>query len=432
MNWINANLAGTKQVFSFTATQFLKNRSNIFTFALLFLLCLVSVPLMALLNSGTGASVSLPAQSSLSQVFFQDDTDLSLSWTELAAQDSYYAQTQFLPASQLSGELGEDQVLVHLSQNSAGSYQLELSQGAAGPEESELSQLESFFTRQIRQAGLTPEQAALLQGGITIQSQSAEEYFAPAGKIDWETSYWTQMIYSVLVLMVSVFSVSYIIRAVVEEKSSKLIETLLVSIRPLALILGKILAVMACVFGAFAALAVGVGISFAATTLLLPNFSLAGITGFFSGISLGWDTVLILVVSVALGYLTFALIAGLSGAGCSSTQELDGAMSFSVLLIMAGYLVGIFLSTLSDGTGFWPVFASLCPVVSVFCAPVQYFLGVVPFWMLLVSWLIQIAVVVLLALLCAKVYQALLLYRGDRLSFGKILSLAAKEGGTGE
>ncbi len=131
MSWINANLAGTKQVFSFTATQFLKNRSNIFTFVLLFLLCLVSVPLMALLNSGTGASVSLPAQSSLSQVFFQDDTDLSLSWAELAAQDTYYAQTQFLPASQLSGELGEDQVLVHLSQNSAGSYQLELSQGAA-------------------------------------------------------------------------------------------------------------------------------------------------------------------------------------------------------------------------------------------------------------------------------------------------------------
>lgn len=179
-----------------------------------------------------------------------------------------------------------------------------------------------------------------------MQSQSAEEYFASDQEANWETGYWTQMIYSILMLMVSIFSVSYIVRAVVEEKSSKLVETLLVSIRPLALILGKILAVMACVFGGFAALALGVLLSFAGTSLLWPQLSIAGISGFFSGISLGWDTVPVLVVSLALGHLTFALVAGLSGAGCSSTQELDGAMSFSVLLIMAGYLAGIFISTL--------------------------------------------------------------------------------------
>lgn len=428
MNWINANLAGTKQVFTFTAKQFLKNRANLFTFVLLFVICLVSAPLLSLLGSGS-VQQALPAQSSLTQVYVQDDTSLALPWTELAGSDSYYSQTLFLPASQLSGSLGENQVLVRLTQGETGSYQMELSTGTNSPEESELSRLESFFTQKIQQAGLTQEQAALLQGGVTVQSQSAEDYFAPAEERDWETGYWTQMIYSILVLMVSIFSVSYIVRAVVEEKSSKLVETLLVSIRPLALILGKVLAVMACVFGSFVALALGVLLSFAGTSLLWPQFSMDGISGFFSSLSLGWDTVLVLVVSLALGYLTFALVAGLSGAGCSSTQELDGAMSFSVLLIMAGYLAGIFISSLSSGTGFWPVFASLCPVLSVFCAPVQYWMGAIPFWMLGVSWLIQAGVVVLLALLCARVYQALLLYRGDRLSFGKILSLAAGEGG---
>lgn len=428
MNWINANLAGTRQVFTFTAAQFLKNRANLVTFVLLFVFCLVSVPLLSLLGSGS-AQQALPAQSGLTQVYVQDDTSLDLPWAELAQEDAYYSQTSFLPASQLSGSLGETQVLVRLTQGETGTYQLELSTGTNSPEESQLSRLESFFTQNIQQAGLTQEQAILLQGGVTVQSQSAEEYFAPDQEANWETGYWTQMIYSILVLMVSIFSVSYIVRAVVEEKSSKLVETLLVSIRPLALILGKILAVMVCVFGGFAALALGVLLSFAGTSLLWPQLSIAGISGFFSGISLGWDTVPVLVVSLALGYLTFALVAGLSGAGCSSTQELDGAMSFSVLLIMAGYLAGIFISTLSGGAGFWPVFASLCPILSVFCAPVQYVMGVIPFWLLGVSWLIQIGVVVLLALLCARVYQALLLYRGDRLSFGKILSLAAGEGG---
>ena len=433
MNWSNAHLAGTKQVFAFTAVQFLKNRANIFTFVLLFLLCLVSAPLMSLMSSGD-SQTALPAQSSLSQVYLEDETGLSLPWQELAAQDPFYQNTSFLSASEQNvSPLENSQVLVRLAQSESG-FAVELTTAADAPEQSELDYLNSFFTRQLQlaqlsQAGITQQQLALLQGGVTVQSASAEEYFSPAEETDWETGYWVQMIYSVLVLVVSIFSVSYIIRAVVEEKSSKLVENLLVSIRPLALMLGKVLAVMACVFGAFAVLALGVGISFAVTALLLPQFSLAGVGDLFSHLSLGWDTAAVLLISLALGYLTFALVAGLSGAGCSSTQELDGAMSLSVLLIMAGYLVGIFLPTLSDGSGFWPVFASLCPVISVFCAPVQYLMGNLPFWLLAVSWLIQIAVIVLLALLCARVYQALLLYRGERLSFGKILSFAAGKGG---
>lgn len=430
MSWSNANLAGVKQVFSFTASQFLKNRANLLTFVILFCLCLCSAPLMGLLPSQT--SELLPEQSGLSRVYLEDETGLSLSWQELAAQTPFYSATEFVPVGE-TPSLEENQVLARLTGDEQG-YQVELLTPSQSPDQEELDALTAFFTRQLQlarlsQAGLTAQQVSLLEQGVTVQSSSWEEYSAPDPQEDSDTGYLAQLIYSVLVLMVSVFSVSYIIRAVVEEKSSKLVETLLLSIRPLALILGKVLAVMACVFGAFLALALGVGLSFAGTALLMPQLSLAGAGEFFSRLSLGWDTALVLLVSLALGYLTFALVAGLSGAGCSSTQELDGAMSFSVLLIMAGYLVGIFLTTLPQSGGFWTVFSALCPVLSVFCAPVQYFMGNLPFWLLFVSWLIQGAVVALLALLCAKVYQGLLLYRGERLSFGKILSMALGKGG---
>ena len=68
-------------------------------------------------------------------------------WAELAQEDAYYSQTQFLPASQLSGSLGETQVLVRLTQGETGTYQLELSTGTNSPEESQLSRLESFSPR---------------------------------------------------------------------------------------------------------------------------------------------------------------------------------------------------------------------------------------------------------------------------------------------
>lgn len=46
------------------------------------------------------------------------------------------------------------------------------------------------------------------------------------------SGYVIQLVYAIVVLMVSIMSVSYIIRAVVEEKSSKLVEMLLLNVRP--------------------------------------------------------------------------------------------------------------------------------------------------------------------------------------------------------
>ncbi|MFQ9052626.1 MAG: ABC transporter permease [Oscillospiraceae bacterium] len=63
-------------------------------------------------------------------------------------------------------------------------------------------------------------------------------------------------------------SASYVIRAVVEEKDSRLVELLLVSVKPMALLAGKILAVMAFTFGWLAMLA-GLGVSCGLTAGLM-------------------------------------------------------------------------------------------------------------------------------------------------------------------
>ena len=56
-----------------------------------------------------------------------------------------------------------------------------------------------------------------------------------------------QYAYSIIVMIVCIFSCTYIVRAIIEEKSSKLVETLMVSIRSEAMIMGKILAVISFV-----------------------------------------------------------------------------------------------------------------------------------------------------------------------------------------
>ena len=83
--------------------------------------------------------------------------------------------------------------------------------------------------------------------------------------------------YSILVLMLITISSSYIIRSVVEEKASRLVEFLMVSVKPLALILGKILAVMTYIFVMFAVTAAGLVCSYIITARFMDVGAVRGL-----------------------------------------------------------------------------------------------------------------------------------------------------------
>ena len=70
-------------------------------------------------------------------------------------------------------------------------------------------------------------------------------------------------------MILCLMSASYVIRAVVEEKDSRLVELLLVSVKPMALLAGKILAVMAFTFGWLLAMLAGLGVSCGLTAGLM-------------------------------------------------------------------------------------------------------------------------------------------------------------------
>ena len=125
-------------------------------------------------------------------------------------------------------------------------------------------------------------------------------------------------------------------------------------------------------------------------------------------------TALVLVISLLLGYLQVSLISGLIGTGCSSTEDVEPANLAVVLLVMAGYMA----ATVTVGFGNNPVLTylvSLCPVASMFCAPARYIIGDIGIGMLGFSWIIQIIVILLLAYVCARLYRALMMYRGSRM-----------------
>lgn len=401
------DLSGTGQVYRFTLSQLLKSRANRVTLIIMVLLAAVSMPLTALLG---GETPETSDTAGLASVRVDNRTDLAMDFSG----DAYWADTDF------SADAGEPDAVVTVTGDETG-YQVAVN-GSETADAGELSQLAETARQAVRDACLR---------AAGLSSRQLEALTASTGEADsHEEGFWVQYGYSILAMILCLMSASYVIRAVVEEKDSRLVELLLVSVKPMALLAGKILAVMAFTFGWLLAMLAGLGVSCGLTAGLLgPGVLQKQLSGLLAAVSRVqedlWQAagvLLVLLVSLGLGYLTMSLIGGVAGACCSGMEEAGEATGPVMLLTMAGYLASCVVGAVPSGPV--AVFSTLCPIVSIFCAPVQFAGGNVSIWLVLASWVIQAAVIWGLLTLASRVYAGLIVHRGSRVKLRELMSMA--------
>ncbi len=401
------DLSGTGQVYRFTLSQLLKSRANRVTLIIMVLLAAVSMPLTALLG---GETPETSDTASLASVRVDNRTDLVLDFSG----NAYWADTDF------SADAGEPDAVVTITGDETG-YQVAVN-GSETADAGELSQLAETARQAVRDACLR---------AAGLSSRQMEALTASTGEEDsHEDGFWVQYGYSILAMILCLMSASYVIRAVVEEKDSRLVELLLVSVKPMALLAGKILAVMAFTFGWLLAMLAGFGVSCGLTAGLMGSGVLQKqLSGLLAAVPQVqedlWQAagvLLVLLVSLGLGYLTMSLIGGVAGACCSGMEEAGEATGPVMLLTMTGYLASCVVGAVPSGPV--AVFSTLCPVVSIFCAPVQFAGGNVSFWLVLASWAIQAAVIWGLLTLASRVYAGLIVHRGSRVKLRELMSMA--------
>lgn len=401
------DLSGTGQVYRFTLSQLLKSRANRVTLIIMVLLAAVSMPLTALLG---GETPETSDTAGLASVRVDNRTDLAMDFSG----DAYWADTDF------SADAGEPDAVVTVTGDETG-YQVAVV-GSESADAGELSQLAETARQAVRDACLR---------AAGLSSRQLEALTASTGEADsHEEGFWVQYGYSILAMILCLMSASYVIRAVVEEKDSRLVELLLVSVKPMALLAGKILAVMAFTFGWLLAMLAGLGVSCGLTAGLMgPGVLQKQLSGLLAAVPRVqedlWQAagvLLVLLVSLGLGYLTMSLIGGVAGACCSGMEEAGEATGPVMLLTMAGYLASCVVGAVPSGPV--AVFSTLCPIVSIFCAPVQFAGGNVSIWLVLASWVIQVAVIWGLLTLASRVYAGLIVHRGSRVKLRELMSMA--------
>lgn len=264
-----------------------------------------------------------------------------------------------------------------------------------------------------------------------------------------------------MVLFLLIFSYgNAVAQSIAIEKTSRVMELLLTSVRPLAVVIGKVLAMGAVSFGQFlliivvgaASIAVsspfGVigqispllsnpellsgGLSDAAAAgVNLDQFSLAqainSVVEKFTAVN-----IILIALAFLIGFLFYALLAALVGASVSRMEDLQAAMQPYSLIGVAGFFLAYYpimfnLSAIESGSAeinSVQMFSYYFPVSSPFSIPGAVVLGQLDTVQSAIAVGILAAFTVLVAMLVSKVYEAIILHNGSRLKIGDILKMA--------
>ncbi len=211
-----------------------------------------------------------------------------------------------------------------------------------------------------------------------------------------------------LLLFALIGSGSLIAMGVVEEKTSRVVEILLATIRPTQLLAGKILGIG--IYGLSQVVVLGGALTLAAT--------LIGVTDDVA-INLG-ASLLLLIVWFLLGYALFALLFGGFAALVSRQEDIGSVTTPLMFLLFVPYYLTMFMVP-NDPDGTAVRILSQIPLFAPFMMPVREAFGGLAAWELPLSLAIALVTIPALVWVAARVYQRGVLHTGGRMKLAEAL-----------
>ncbi len=202
-----------------------------------------------------------------------------------------------------------------------------------------------------------------------------------------------------------------IMRGVVEEKSSKVVEVLLSSVNARQLLFGKILGI-----GAVALTQYLVWASAGIVSYYVLSASTLDLQGGLATLSI-W-TVLAFLGYFILGYFFYASVFAALGACSTSDQDMQQFQLFGTMPAVVGLMLSFYAFTNPDTT--LATVLSLIPPFTPFLMIVRTSVMVPPFWEIALSVLSLLAGIAVMTWLAAKIFRIGILMTGKKPTFKEI------------
>lgn len=444
------DFTGWKEVFCFSFLQGVKQKAFVLFLVVMGAFLLLFKPVSTLIRQNAGDKES---KSEITALTVYDETGLNIDYAEALPGERYLQTT--VEAGEAGGyerhkkvleESGEEstEVIVKITYEEEGYFRLTFVKSAkAALDEKDCGkmaeQFEEYFVKAKMEAvDVREEQYDFINQPVSSQIQFTSESGEIAIKEENESismeEYYILFAGTVIVMMIVSFSGSSIAVSIVTEKSTRVVEYLMMNVRPMALIIGKIAAALATILLQFAvmgicyflSLFIDMGLTGGAENLQMPTaqdsaFVLDKIPGLQAG------NIVMALVIILTGVLFFGILAGLAGASVSKMEEMAEGMKIYQMFMMIGYFIGIFLCiTQMSGSASQTVIRICCmvPMAAPFVVPGHLLLGKIGMETALLSCALLVVVTAVLFSFTAKVYEALIFYNGNVMKFKDIIQIA--------
>lgn len=466
----SSELRGTGSVFRFTLIQTVKSKAYIVSAIIMLVLALLTAPVMQLIK-GDGQSKELK-ETAIETVhicngltFLATGTEITdMTGKDVFSNVKFDAMKLNLPENigamsdeeivaafrkadgenyeKISKQL-EDQgskckdVILHAYMNEEKGIAVEIVRvGGSAVSDAECKELlnkvcENLDAYKIKISGLSEADIALLNAEYTVEIN----YLGADGTISPEEDtgigggqFGVAYAIMFIVAMICIMSGTQVATAVVTDKSSRVVELLLTSVRPMALLFGKILAMLVATVGQYVVLILAVvcsnkltevlfGTETSYLTSLIPKGILSNLT---------IVNALIALVLIVLGLIFYATLAGLCGAMVSKMEELQEALKyFTFTSIIGMYLsIGAIIYMQKSSTGPFVRFCEVFPLTSPMVTPGGRIIGVVPILYALIAIVLLLVLDFLMIRFAAGVYEGLITNMGNRLTFKDVMAMA--------
>lgn len=287
---------------------------------------------------------------------------------------------------------------------------------------------ECFEYAKAGMAGLSAEQsAAVLMPVVASDGKIGEDHSVGAMLVKMLAP----MIFGLILYMMLIFYGQDVSREVSAEKVSKLTETMLTSIKPYAMITGKVLAVTLAaivqfffwIVCAIAGLVVGNMIA----KSMYPGYenmifkALDYVRDTYSASAFSPAAVILAALIFMIGFLFYNVLAGMAGslvAKPEDTAQVQSIFQFPIIISFFACYFGVILEKegLITATRF-------IPFTIPFGMPVDLLTGAAGLLQGVISLIILVVFTLLCIMLSGRMYEGLILYNGQKMSMKKLANV---------
>lgn len=275
--------------------------------------------------------------------------------------------------------------------------------------------------------------------GVTIQQENFEG--EKTSKIESYVSLGVGVLVGYLLLMFIVIYGNMIMRSVIEEKTSRIIEVIISSVKPMQLMLGKIIgtslagvtqfaiwSILLSVLMLFVPVLLGIDITqIQSPQQQIIEQTLANTHGDFEIESIFLaiknlpltNLIFAFILFFISGYLLYSSIYAAIGAAVDNETDTQQFMPIVIIPLVLAFYVGVF-TVIDDPHGTVSTIFSFVPLTSPVVMLMRISFGV-PIWQQIVSLLILIGTFIVVVLVAGKIYRIGILMYGKKPTYKEII-----------